>query len=122
MVIVVLFMLTLNACWDAEQQSSCSLTIDSVRVVDVVSTNNKDYHLVLRIAGWHDKVEILELYDHLPTFDQCAMSTTPVLYAESLELSQWVKRIYLEPQQLRFTIDYAPTRPNTDNNLTLILR
>jgi len=119
---VAVAVLSLRACWNADLEHRCPLTTDSVSIVDALSTNNTDYHLVLRISGWHDKVEILELYDQLPTFDQCRGSTTPMLYGESLELSQTVKQIYLVPQQQRFEIDYAPARLNIDNNLILTLR
>ena len=63
------------SCSDSNEISEkCPVTVDSVSIIDTVKLEENVFYLVRRVYGWHDKIEVLELYDTKPTFDFCSKS------------------------------------------------
>ena len=120
-IFIILCIPLLFSCFDADEDNSCSITIDSVNIIDSVSTKNKTYYLVYRISGWSDKTEILELYDKKPTFDHCSNSNIEPVFGDSLELTKIVSHVYLNLNQNNFEIKYKEGTPSITNSNTLKL-
>lgn len=74
---------------------------DQVTLLDEQHINGESYFLVLRIGGWHEKIEHLELYDKAPEFSDCNLSKFDPIDAQSLELNnQYVADVYLKNKKL----------------------
>ncbi len=124
LLIQLILILTTISCNEQNNNEPCSLIIDQVEILDTKSIANKTYFLVYRIAGWSDKVEILELYDHKPVFDQCARSHSEPVYSDSLEMSKTVSHVFLNDKQGKLNIVYMEeqTPNNQKNHLKLELK
>ena len=75
----------------------------------------RTYYLVYRIAGWHDKTEILELYDSKPEFDNCSRSNIKQIYSDSLDSNQTITHVYLNVKASELDIQYKDAPPGRDN-------
>lgn len=118
--LIILCSLFLLSCSDANDKSLCSITVDTVNVIDSLSIKDTTYYLVHRVSGWSDKTESLELYDKKPTFDHCSKSSIKAIYGDSLESSQTVSHVYLEPSENSLLIEYA--NDNLGHSLNQSLR
>lgn len=81
---LVVVSLVLISCEDSEDKA-CPLTIDTVEIVDTKMFEGKNYTLVHRITGWHDKVEVLQLFDQEPELDDCRRDLVKPIIEDSLE-------------------------------------
>ena len=97
------------------------MAVDTVSVIDKRELNSVTYYLVLRVSGWSDKTEILELYDTEPVFDHCAKSSREPVYGDSLELTQTVSHVYLDASSKALNIEYIPGEPGKSHNKNLKL-
>ena len=121
-IVLVVFMTGLVACSDSDTQAKgCDAPIDTVTVINELSVNNDVYYLVLRVSGWHDKTESIELYGERPKFDQCANSHVELLFGDSLELDSTVSHIYLNHDKKSLDIEYTPGKPGRTHNASLKL-
>lgn len=93
-------------CSDATQVD-CSGTVDSLEVVDEREYNGTHYYLVKKIAGWHDKVVVLQLFDKKPEFDQCNESVFPPVIEDSLDPELSVDSFRIDLTEKVFLIEYA---------------
>ncbi|MCF6283174.1 MAG: hypothetical protein L3J28_13390 [Candidatus Polarisedimenticolaceae bacterium] len=94
----------------------CPVTVDSVEIIDSKMIGETTYYLVYRVSGWHDKTEILELYNDLPTFDRCSQSNLEPIYGDSLEMEQSVSHLYFDPTVNKIEIEYLDSEPDRDHN------
>jgi len=120
-IIILLTILLFSSCSKQDKESSCSITVDSVSIIDSYSYKNKTYYLVHRISGWSDKTEILELYDRKPIFDHCSKAKTKVVFGDSLELSKTVDHVYLNIEESTLEIEYTDKEPSRKHNSELKL-
>ena len=113
---VVIAAILLSACSDTTPDCFIS---DQVTLLDERKIKGDQYFLVLRITGWHDKVEFLELYDKKPEFDDCNQSKTEPIDAHDLALeNQFVSKVRVKDKKLQIT--YKPgKRYNHTKNLKL---
>lgn len=119
----VFYCLTTFACTSCSDEnnriSPCELTIDTVSIIDQRKVADVTYYLVLRISGWHDKTESLELYDAKPGFDQCAKSNVEPIDGDSLDLEKPVSHIYLDSKNKLLYIEYSMNKQVNSNNNNL---
>ncbi len=114
-VLLSFVILTGISCSDSDE--SCAFIVDTVSIIDQRKIGGVTYYLVLRISGWHDKIEVIELYDEHPSFDFCAKSTTKPVYSDSLDTEdfqgarQMVSHIYFDVKNKRVTIEYISGEP-----------
>ena len=110
--------ISLTSCSEeASEVVPCSITVDSVSIIDSIQVSDKSYYLVYRVSGWNDKTEILELYDLKPEFDHCSKSNIEPLYGDSLELTQAVSHVYLNIKDKVLDIEYKePSDEVIDNS------
>ena len=92
---ITLFMALISCSDNGAEKDACPLIIDSVAIIDSMKQGDVTYYLVHRIAGWHDKTEILELYNRKPIFDHCSRSNIEPIYGNALEVEQAVSHVYL---------------------------
>jgi len=97
------------------------MTVDTVNIIDEKVVGNNKYYLVLRISGWHDKSEIVELYNEKPSFDLCSISDVEPVYGDSLELDKTVTHLYLDVETKSLNIEYKDGEPTKayNNNLKI---
>lgn len=114
---VLLSFVILTGISCSKSDESCAFTVDTVSIIDQKIISETTYYLVLKISGWHDKMEVIELYDQYPTFDFCAKSTTKPVYSDSLDtkdfqgVSQMVSHIYFDVKKQTVTIEYVSGEP-----------
>ena len=115
-IIALVYVFTFSACSDkASEAEECPIAGDSVFILDHLQQEGRTYYLVYRIAGWHDKTEILELYDGKPEFDKCSRSIIKPIYSASLEMTQTVKHVYLNVKAGELDIQYKDAAPGRDS-------
>lgn len=119
----VFYCLTTFACLSCSDEnniiSPCELVVDTVSIIDQRKVDDVTYYLALRISGWHDKIEILELYAVKPDFDQCAKSNIDPIYGDSLELDKPVSHVYLDIKNKLLNIEYGMDKLANSNNNNL---
>lgn len=82
----IIFSIALASCaQDDSELQKCPITIDSVSVLLTQTHNGRDYYLVKRISGWHEKTEIIQLYDRKPELDRCNENTIKPIFEDSIE-------------------------------------
>ncbi|MGO3452785.1 MAG: hypothetical protein ACTIM4_16150 [Marinomonas sp.] len=118
---VILCVPLLFSCFGVEDNDSCSITVDSVKIIDSYQVEGNNYYLVYRVSGWNDKTEILELYDKKPVFDHCSKSNIEAVFGDSLELSKKITHVYLNPDQNTLEVEYADGLVDGKSNNTLKL-
>jgi hypothetical protein len=89
---------------------------DRVKVIDQATSQGKTYYLVLRVSGWHDKTEVVEVYDVLPSFDRCGKNKKAPIAGDSLETAQTVSRLYLDTRKGSLEIEYKDGEPEAHYN------
>ena len=112
LVCVIIFSGCSDKTTDAEE---CPITIDSVSLLDSLQYGDHTYYLVRRITGWHEKTEILELYNSKPEFDRCSRSSIKPIYGDLLETSQTITHVYLNVKAGELDIQYKDVAPGRDN-------
>ena len=117
----------LISCSDSEVTQACSMTADSVKVIDQLNIDDHTYFLVHRISGWHEKINSFELYNARPIFDNCGESVIQPLFGASVDdkdsnnNDQHVARIYYEvPNKLILDYQKGPG-PGIDHYHYLVL-
>lgn len=105
----------LSACTERAPQGegSCPITLDSIYTLDTREHGDITYYLVLRVAGWHDKAEILQLFDQRPSFDQCNRNTVGPVFDDSLDPNLAVEALLVDPMKDEYSIRYLDSKPDT---------
>jgi len=120
--ILSIIMLVTIACSDPSiQTKACDAPVDTVAILSKLTVDGTMYYLVLRVTGWHDKTEILELYNQMPKFDQCAKSHIDAIFGDSLERDSTVSHVYLNPNTKKLNIVYVMGKPKNTHNESLKL-
>lgn len=83
---IVTLLIFLVACSDTTDTSqSCFPAKDSITIVGSSTNEESTFFLIHRLAGFNDKIEIFEIYNQKPNFDQCSQSNIEVLAADSID-------------------------------------
>lgn len=113
---VYLLILVTTACSDENNPNKeCEFVIDTVSIIDAKKINDKTYYLVLRIAGFQKKREILELYDSKPEFDWCSRSQAEPVFGDILPKDMRVTHVYLDTNTNSFELIFN-NEPSGDNS------
>jgi len=110
-VILALLLFLTAGLISCSNDSHCQSAVDTVKIIDQKVIGNTEYYLVLRIAGWHDKTEIIELYDAKPSFDKCANSNIAPVYGDSLEMDKTVSHVFFGVKNNTLDIEYKDGEP-----------
>lgn len=106
-IILILITYFLSACSD-DPRSSCSGIPDNVSIIDTVVHEGATFHLVHRVAGYYEKVDIIELYTESLTLNACGKLRQDPVYGALLYLDeQHVSRIVLNTHEQSLDIIYA---------------
>jgi predicted metal-binding protein len=105
--LVAAFVFSLVACDMQTDAASCPPTLDSVSEMDRKVHEGTEYILVRRIVGWHDKSEVLELFDTEPKLDECQRNLIQPLIADSLDTTLSVKSMRVDLENKQFLIEYV---------------
>lgn len=121
--LIYLMVFNLSACRESAETNAdlCSMVIDTVSIIDKQNFGNKTYYMVLRIAGWSDKTEIIEVYNAKPVFNHCAKSNIKPIFGDSLEMEQSVSHVYVDVPNNTVSIEYVSGKPNISHNKNLKL-
>lgn len=122
-IFVTMFMMVLlMACSDSGSKPKvCDAPVDTVSIINELKVDTAVYYLVHRVTGWHDKSEIIELYDRKPTFNNCAKSDIEPVFGDSLDLDSTVSHIYLNLKTKQLNIKYVAGKPGASHNTSLKL-
>ena len=108
--------MTVSACSDRETKiDECSITVDTVKIIDSKTIGGNTYYLVHRVSGWQDKVEILELYNEKPIFDHCSIASVDPIDGDSIEMSKSISHVYLNSESESLDIEYIDDKPVHDH-------
>ena len=99
--------------------SDCQSAVDTVTIIDKKVIGDTEYYLILRVAGLHDKTEIIELYDAKPTFNKCAKSDIGAVYGDSLEMAKTVSHLFFDSKNNTLDIEYEEGEPSKFHNTKL---
>jgi hypothetical protein len=119
MMMMIIIISSYSCSKGTNDNHDCTMTVDTVNIIDEKIVGTTEFYLVLRIAGWHDKTEIIELYDTKPTFDRCSKSDVEPVYGNSLELDKTVTHLYLDTESKSLNIEYKDGEPSKDYNRNL---
>ena len=121
--LIYLLVFNLSACRESAETSAdlCPMVIDTISIIDKQNFGNETYYMVLRIAGWSDKTEVIEVYNAKPVFNHCAKSNIKPILGDSLEMEQTVSHVYVDVQNNSLSIEYVPGKPNISHNKNLKL-
>lgn len=98
------------------KEEKCPPIVDTVNIIDQANYKNKPYFLVLRITGFQDKTEILQLYVNKPQFNLCNKSMNKPLIEDSLE-NYAIKDFSVDLTHNKFLIDYDNSQEGTGRRL-----
>lgn len=119
-VLISITVLVFTSCSNSSNDSNdCPVAVDTVNIIDEKVVGNAKYYLVLRISGWHDKSEIVELYNVKPSFDRCSISDVEPVYGNSLELDKTVAHLYFDVETKLLNIEYKDGEPSKAHNKNL---
>lgn len=118
-VILSLLLFSTTGLTSCSNDRNCQSAVDTVKIIDQKVIGNTEYYLVLRIAGWHDKTEIIELYDAKPSFDKCATSDIEPVYGDSLEMDKTVSHVFVDAGNNTLKIEYKDGEPSRAHNSEL---
>ncbi|WP_444995856.1 hypothetical protein [Aliikangiella sp. IMCC44359] len=129
-VILLISLVTLGCSEQKKETSSCNGLIDSVKIIDKKTNDKKTYHLVHRVRGLQDKTEIIEIYDHSPTFDFCGNSQIEPIAENSIDSRdfhnkpQFIKEVVFNTSKNSMIFYYVSKKPNNsdDKKVSLILK
>lgn len=120
MVCILIAVFCVASCSNSSSDSDdCPMAVDTVEIIDEKTVDGTTYYLVLRVSGWHDKSEIMEIYNTRPTFDRCARSDVEQIDGDSLELDKTVAHLYFDPKTHSLNIEYKDGKPEKDHNRNL---
>jgi hypothetical protein len=121
--LIYLMVFNLSACRESAETNAdlCPMVIDTVSIIDKQNFGNETYYMVLRIAGWSDKTEIIEVYNAKPVFNHCAKSNIKPIFGDSLEMEQSVSHVYVDVPNNTLSIEYVSGKPNISQNKNLKL-
>jgi hypothetical protein len=110
-------------CGDSKSTafSECSMSVDSVTTIDTKSVGSVNYYLVLRISGFHDKTEIIELFDQQPQYNNCNENIIPPIVSDSIASDMEISSFMIDLKEKHFVIDYSdkPPQPNQAKTLNI---
>ncbi len=119
-VLISITVLVFTSCSNSSNDSNaCPMTVDTINILDKKIVGNTEYYLVLRVSGWHDKSEIVELYNMKPSFDHCSISNLEPIYGDSLELDKTVTHLYFDIETKSLNIEYKDGEPSKAHNKNL---
>lgn len=104
----LILMLGLSSCiQDDNNEEECPITIDSVMTLLTQTYNEREYYLVKRISGWHEKTEIIQLFDKPPILNRCNEDTIPPIFEDSIELDKPLIKLSADIKNDSFELIYA---------------
>lgn len=65
--------------------SECPPILDTVETLLTQAYEGKNYVVVKRITGWHDKTVIIQLFDQSPRLGQCREDLVTPVFEDSIE-------------------------------------
>lgn len=115
---VILLSITLASCTqDDPELQECPITIDSVTVLLTQTHNGSDYYLVKRISGWHEKTEIIQLFNQKPELDRCNEDTVKPIFEDSIETDKNLKALKADLKNEEFELIYDNGQDYSENIL-----
>ncbi|WP_444996088.1 hypothetical protein [Aliikangiella sp. IMCC44359] len=111
---IVLLLLLCTSC--GQSNTECPITIDTVSIIDQKLYEGTHYYMVLRISGWHEKTEIIEVYDQKPQFDRCSVSITKPIIHDSLD-ANYINSFLIDLEAKEFIVEYKES-PSDENPQT----
>lgn len=105
--VLVLALVCLACSPKGEPQAQCPLTLDTVETLLTQVHEGKTYVVVKRIAGWHDKTVIIQLFDQSPRLGQCREDLVPPLFEDSIEQDQPLLKLKANIAKKDYTFIYG---------------
>ncbi|GAB2189677.1 hypothetical protein MAH1_12850 [Sessilibacter sp. MAH1] len=114
----IVFLIALASCaQDDPELQECPITIDSVTVLLMQTHNGRDYYLLKRISGWHEKTEIIQLYDQKPELDRCNKDTIKPIFEDSIEIDKNLIVLKADLATEEFELIYDNIKDDSENIL-----
>jgi len=106
---------------ESSAEAECAITVDSTSIVDTSVHNDKTWYLVLRISGWHDKTEIVQLFDKKPRLDHCNRDLVAPVIEDSIAHDLSIKSFRIDLKNKEFVIDYIEIPADTGREMDIKL-
>lgn len=107
---------------DSEKIAECPPTIDTVEILLTKHHKDKEYYLVERISGWHDKTTIIQLFDKKPHFGECNEDLVKPIFEDSIELEKSLAKISIDLNNKQYKLvygDLSHTKINIELEFTI---
>ncbi len=104
---LILLLGVLSCTQGDNNKEECPITIDSVTTLLTQTYNEREYYLVKRISGWHEKTEIIQLFDQLPILNKCNEDTIPPIFEDSIEIDKSLIQLSADIKNNIFELIYA---------------
>lgn len=84
----------------------CLGVLDTTEIVESKLFKQTEYYLVRRVAGWHDKVEIIQLFNTKPQLDACNRDMVKPIFEDSLDEDRVFKELVVDLDKNLFNVKY----------------
>ncbi|GAA6168980.1 hypothetical protein NBRC116591_27910 [Sessilibacter corallicola] len=65
------------------------------------------------ISGWHEKTEIIQLFDQLPILNECNEDTIPPIFGDSIEIDKSLIQLSADIKNNIFELIYDESGEET---------
>ncbi|MFT7559105.1 MAG: hypothetical protein ACI93R_001009 [Flavobacteriales bacterium] len=69
-------------------KNSDTAVVDTVNLIVTNAHEGREYYMVRRISGWHDKSVIIQLFDSEPKLGECSEDLVKPIFEDSIELDK----------------------------------
>ena len=94
-------------CSQGDASVECPPVLDTVEQLLIKAHGEKNYFLVKRVAGWHDKTIVLQLYDQKPVLNACNEDLVLPIYENSLDDERSVTTLVADLERQSFEVVYG---------------
>jgi hypothetical protein len=100
-------LIPLVSCSKNPVDEGCPLTVDTTKVLLSTTHKGTRYFLVQRISGWHDKTEIIQLFDKEPKLGKCNEDLVKPVFEDSLERDKTLVKLTVSLKNKAFELSYG---------------
>lgn len=105
--LVVLAFANAGCSKKTDTYSDCPAILDTVKTLLTQEYKGKTYVLVKRIAGWHDKTEIIQLFNEPPSLNECNEDLVAPMFEDSIETNKPLIKLKANIRSNTFEFEYG---------------
>ena len=105
--LIVLAFANAGCSKESDVYADCPAVLDTVQTLLTQEYKGKTYVLVKRIAGWHDKTEIIQLFNEPPRLNECNKDLVAPIFEDSIETNKPLIKLKVNISSNMFEFEYG---------------